>query len=166
MANPFKVQDRWIGSNHPTYFIADIGANHDGDLGRARELIHMAAEAGADAAKFQHFQASKIVSDYGFRVLGGGSRIRPSGKSLFFRFIRTPKFPTIGRRSLRLPVTSPASTSSPHHTTSMRLTCSIALGSQLTRSAPVTSHGRVCSTALVVPASRYSSPVAPPSWPM
>jgi len=62
----FKIQDQWIGPNHPTYFIADIAANHDGDLDRAKLLIKLAKEAGADAAKFQHFQASKIVSDYGF----------------------------------------------------------------------------------------------------
>ena len=60
-----------IGLNHPTYFIADIAANHDGDLERAKMLIHLAAEAGADAAKFQNFRAPKIVSDYGFRSLGG-----------------------------------------------------------------------------------------------
>lgn len=59
-----------ISDNHPTYFIADIAANHDGDLGRAKELIYMAAEAGADAAKFQHFKAETIVSDHGFQSLG------------------------------------------------------------------------------------------------
>lgn len=61
-----KIGNRWIGPNHPTYFIADIAANHDGDLERAKMLIRLAKEAGADAAKFQHFQAPKIVSDYGF----------------------------------------------------------------------------------------------------
>ncbi len=60
-----------IGEEHPTYFIADIAANHDGDLGRAKALIHLAKEAGADAAKFQHFRAATIVSDAGFRALGG-----------------------------------------------------------------------------------------------
>jgi N-acetylneuraminate synthase len=61
-----KINDRVIGLNHPAYFIADIAANHDGDLERAKLLIRLAKEAGADAAKFQHFQAPKIVSDYGF----------------------------------------------------------------------------------------------------
>ena len=56
-----------IGKNHPTYFIADVAANHDGELERARKLIRLAKDAGADAAKFQNFQAPKIVSDYGFR---------------------------------------------------------------------------------------------------
>ncbi len=55
-----------VGPGHPTYFIADIAANHDGSLERAKLLIRLAKEAGADAAKFQNFQAPKIVSDYGF----------------------------------------------------------------------------------------------------
>jgi N-acetylneuraminate synthase len=66
-----KIQDRLIGLNHPTYFIADIAANHDGDLDRAIELIRLAKEAGAEAAKFQNFRAPNIVSDYGFKSLGG-----------------------------------------------------------------------------------------------
>jgi N-acetylneuraminate synthase len=64
-----KINDRMVGGDHPTYFIADISANHDGDLGRAKELIRLAAEAGANAAKFQNFRAKKIVSDFGFRAM-------------------------------------------------------------------------------------------------
>lgn len=64
------IGEKVVGLNHPTYFIADIAANHDGDIGRAKMLIQLAAEAGADAAKFQNFRASKIVSDYGFRSMG------------------------------------------------------------------------------------------------
>jgi N-acetylneuraminate synthase len=66
-----KILDKTIGLDHPTYFIADIAANHDGDLDRAKELIRLAKEAGADAAKFQNFSAPKIVSDYGFKSMGG-----------------------------------------------------------------------------------------------
>jgi N-acetylneuraminate synthase len=66
-----RIAERTIGLNHPTYFIADIAANHDGDLERAKLLIRLAKEAGADAAKFQNFRAPKIVSDYGFKSLGG-----------------------------------------------------------------------------------------------
>jgi sialic acid synthase SpsE len=61
-----KIGKHWIGEDHPTYFIADIAANHDGDLNRALELIRLAAEAGANAAKFQNFRGHEIVSDYGF----------------------------------------------------------------------------------------------------
>ncbi len=67
----FRIGKHLIGNDHPTYFIADIAANHDGDIERAVELIHLAAEAGADAAKFQHFKAESIVSDFGFKSLGG-----------------------------------------------------------------------------------------------
>jgi len=66
-----KILDKTIGLDHPTYFIADIAANHDGDLDRAIDLIRLAKEAGADAAKFQNFRGPKIVSDYGFKALGG-----------------------------------------------------------------------------------------------
>ncbi len=60
-----------LGQNQPTYFIADISANHDGSLERAKYLIRLAKQAGADAAKFQNFRAPEIVSDHGFRSLGG-----------------------------------------------------------------------------------------------
>jgi sialic acid synthase SpsE len=65
-----KFGKKIIGQGEPLYFIADIGANHDGDINRAFKLIELAKEAGADAAKFQNFQASKIVSKVGFEKLG------------------------------------------------------------------------------------------------
>ena len=68
--NSFKIGNSEINANSKTYFIADIAANHDGDLEKAKDLIYMAKEAGADAAKFQHFKAKTIVSDYGFKNLG------------------------------------------------------------------------------------------------
>ncbi len=64
------IADREVGLNFPTYFIADIAANHDGNLERAKYLIRLAKEAGAEAAKFQNFRAPKIVSDFGFKNLG------------------------------------------------------------------------------------------------
>jgi sialic acid synthase SpsE len=65
-----EIAGQLIGARHPTYFIADIAANHDGDLERAKALIWLAKEAGANAAKFQHFKADTIVSDHGFRTMG------------------------------------------------------------------------------------------------
>lgn len=78
--NKIKIGDRWIGDGHPTYFIADISANHDGDIERAKMLIHLAADSGADAAKFQNFRASKIVSDFGFKTLGSKQSHQSSWK--------------------------------------------------------------------------------------
>ena len=64
-----KIGKKIISKNSKTYFIADIGANHDGNLGRAKKLIRLCAKARADAAKFQHFKASTIVSDFQFKRL-------------------------------------------------------------------------------------------------
>lgn len=66
----FTIGARAVGPDEPTYFIADIAANHDGDLDRAMRLMTLAKNAGADCAKFQHFRAEHIVSDYGFKALG------------------------------------------------------------------------------------------------
>tara|TARA_B100000029_G_scaffold511399_2_gene605343 strand:- start:465 stop:1523 length:1059 start_codon:yes stop_codon:yes gene_type:complete len=79
-----EINKRKIGENEPVYFIADIAANHDGDLNRAKDLIYLASEAGADAAKFQHFQAETIVSNKGFIDLGVNSSHQSSwNKSVF-----------------------------------------------------------------------------------
>ena len=70
LQNEFSIGKNRISKDGSTYFIADIAANHDGDLNRAKDLIYKAAEAGANAAKFQHFQTETIVSDVGFKSLG------------------------------------------------------------------------------------------------
>ena len=62
------------------YFIADIAASHD--LDRALELINL-KQAGADAAKFQHFEAETIVSDKGFKDLGNQASHQASWKDSF-----------------------------------------------------------------------------------
>ena len=45
-----------------TYIIAEAGVNHNGDVELAKQLIEVAAEAGADAIKFQTFKAEKLAS--------------------------------------------------------------------------------------------------------
>jgi len=80
----FTLGKAIIGLDRPTYFIADIAANHDGDVDRAKTLMTLAKEAGADCAKFQHFRAPYIVSDYGFRSLGSQQSHQASwNKSVF-----------------------------------------------------------------------------------
>ena len=68
--NRIKLGSKIVDDNS-LYFIADIGANHNGSLEKALELIHLAKKAGADAAKFQNFQANKIVSKTGFDKMKG-----------------------------------------------------------------------------------------------
>ncbi len=88
-----KIGAHTIGNNQPTYFIADISANHDGDLERAKLLIHLAKEAGADAAKFQNFHAPKIVSDYGFKSMGGQVSHQSSWKKSVFQVYADASIP-------------------------------------------------------------------------
>jgi pseudaminic acid synthase len=58
--------NRKVGAGHPSYIIAEIGANFDGSLTKAKELCLAAKEAGADCAKFQSFISERIVSPKGF----------------------------------------------------------------------------------------------------
>ena len=88
-----RIGSHVLGDNHPTYFIADIAANHDGSLERAKQLIRLAKEAGADAAKFQNFQAPKIVSDYGFRSLGGQQSHQSTWKKSVFEVYQDASVP-------------------------------------------------------------------------
>ena len=53
---------RRIGEDNPCYIMTDIAANHNGDLETAKELIRKAAEAGADAVKFQTYRAEDLYS--------------------------------------------------------------------------------------------------------
>lgn len=92
-APAIRIGERLVGPDHPTYFIADISANHDGDLPRALRLIHLAAEAGADAAKFQNFRAPRIVSDVGFRSLGGQLSHQAGWKKSVFEVYQDASIP-------------------------------------------------------------------------
>lgn len=58
----FRIGERTVGPGHPTYVIAEAGANHNRDLDTALELIEVAADAGADAVKFQTYRAEGMYS--------------------------------------------------------------------------------------------------------
>jgi len=88
-----QIGSRKIGPKYPTYFIADVAANHDGNLERAKDLIRLAKEAGADAAKFQNFRAPKIVSDYGFRNMGDQLSHQASWKKSVFQVYQEASIP-------------------------------------------------------------------------
>ena len=65
-AKSFKIGKRLVGEGVRTYFIAEIGANFDGDLETAKKYALAAKKAGADCAKIQTFSAKKIVSREAF----------------------------------------------------------------------------------------------------
>jgi len=53
MKREIKIGDKLVGDGHPTYVVAEIGINHNGDLNIAKELILAAKDAGVNAVKFQ-----------------------------------------------------------------------------------------------------------------
>lgn len=57
--DPISLGDVTIGSDDSTFVIAEAGNNHNNDLDIAKELIDVAASAGADAVKFQLSKAEK-----------------------------------------------------------------------------------------------------------
>lgn len=60
--NSISIAGRPIGPGHPTFVIAEAGVNHNGQTAIALQLIDAAADAGADAVKFQTFKAEKLVT--------------------------------------------------------------------------------------------------------
>ncbi len=57
-----EVAGRKIGPGQPCFIIAEAGVNHNGDIRLAKRLIDVAAEARADAVKFQTFKADRLAS--------------------------------------------------------------------------------------------------------
>lgn len=57
-----RIGDKLIGWHEPVFVIAEAGVNHNGDVTMARSLIDVAADAGADAVKFQTFHADRIAT--------------------------------------------------------------------------------------------------------
>lgn len=53
MTREIKIGNRRVGDGQPAYIIAEIGINHNGDLGIAKQMINAAVHAGVDAVKFQ-----------------------------------------------------------------------------------------------------------------
>lgn len=59
-----KLGSRLIGDAQPIYLMADLGLTNGGDIGRAKELIHIAGDSGVEAVKFQMLEAEKLLGDH------------------------------------------------------------------------------------------------------
>ena len=65
---PIKIGKKFVGENYPCYIIAEIGSNFDGSFSKAKKMIKLAKDTGADAAKFQSFTTEQILSRKGFET--------------------------------------------------------------------------------------------------
>lgn len=84
-----KLEGRDIGEGQPCFIIAEIGANHDGDLGRARDMIAQLAECGVDAVKLQLYTAGELLADPERVIRHGepGQEVSESIGALFDRLV-------------------------------------------------------------------------------
>ncbi len=74
MSKFIKINDRKIGLDHSPYVIAEMSANHNGDINNAYKIIDMAKASGADAVKLQTYHPDTITMDMNtpeFMIEGG-----------------------------------------------------------------------------------------------
>lgn len=93
----FSIGDRLVGPDQSTYFITDIADNHDGDLDRALQLMTLAKEAGADAARSSTSGSSASSATTASAASVGSWTIRRHGRSRCSTCIRPPRCRGSGR---------------------------------------------------------------------
>jgi len=88
-ASKIIIGGRAVGPGEPCFIVAEAGSNHDRDLGRAKELIDIAADSGADAVKFQTFTALKIAAQTKHPI----AQIAVGGATTLFELYRSVEMP-------------------------------------------------------------------------
>lgn len=83
-----KIGNRIVGGEQPPFVILEAGINHNGDLGKAHEMIRVAKRLGADAIKFQTFKADEFVGDPNllFTYRSQGKEVTESMLEMFRRY--------------------------------------------------------------------------------
>ena len=61
--NAVRIKNRLVGEGYPTYIIAEMSANHAGSIERAKEIIRVAKDCGADCIKIQTYTPDTITID-------------------------------------------------------------------------------------------------------
>lgn len=87
------IDGKPVGNGAPFYTIAEIGSNFDRSIDKAKRLVDLAIEAGADAVKFQSFKAESLVSDEGFKNLSIGG-YQAEWKQSVTEVYKNAEFPT------------------------------------------------------------------------
>lgn len=82
-----KIGNKLVGIGEKTFTVAEAGSNHDGKIDQAKKLIKVAAEAGADAIKFQTFRAEKLY------VRNAGSADYLKSRKAIFKIIKDLEMP-------------------------------------------------------------------------
>ena len=62
LCKSFRIDGKEVGLSHPPLVVAEAGVNHNGNLNLAKQLTFEAKRVGADAIKFQTFNAERLVS--------------------------------------------------------------------------------------------------------
>ena len=88
-----------IGDGQPTFVIAEAGVNHNGDMAIARELIEIAADAGADAVKFQTFDVGELVTRAAPKARYQAANTRAEGSQ--YEMLQTLRLPPDEHAALR-----------------------------------------------------------------
>lgn len=114
----FSIEGKKVGINQPCFIIAEIGVNHNGNLNLAKEHILKAKECGADAAKFQSFDADEFMADKNlvYEYENNGQLITEKMYNMFKRLELKPEWHEelfqFCRNNNIIPLTSTADTKS------------------------------------------------------
>jgi N,N'-diacetyllegionaminate synthase len=87
-----RIGKRLVGGGQPCFLAAEVGINHNGEMELAHRLIDAAAEAGADAVKFQNYRTEDFISDPSltYEYVSQGRTVVESQYEMFKRYELAP----------------------------------------------------------------------------
>lgn len=87
-----RIGGRILGTGYPCFLAAEVGLNHNGDMDLARRSIDAAADAGADAVKFQNYRTEDFISDHSlsYTYTSQGKEVCESQMAMFKRYELSP----------------------------------------------------------------------------
>lgn len=92
MVKPFKIGEKWVGPGYPCFTIAEVGSNFDGSLEKAKKMVDLAKQCGADSIKFQSFITEKIINRIAFEQ-GSQADFQKKWKKSVYEVYKSAEFP-------------------------------------------------------------------------